>query len=573
MRHPAILKYHALVDGGQLEQSPWLQADEKSKAIASARTEIVQQVAKLETQQSLNTALRMMLEHINTEQPPLSISQALSVLPKKPGKSTLRNWVKAYEAEGRDGLLPSYKGKNRKEYGWEAKALELYHKSSKPSLAKVARDLTDDHGYTNADEHNVRYFFKSLPAELQDKSPWRMGQKLYRDGMREHVMRTTENLPVGFLFQGDGHCIDVYLKHPRTGKIWRAELVVWMDVKSRYIVGWYLCVAESSINTMAALSHAIGSFDHVPAMVHVDHGSGFKSKMMNDETAGFYASFGIEPLMALPGNAKSKNVERWFRTLEDDFGKDFDTYCGYDQSGDTSKNFSSAKLAKLEAEGKVHVPTVDEWKAEFERWLEKYHHRPHPEFKDETPASMWATLEPVKVHDQNLLVKPRQRVKVHRSLVTLHGRKYRAEFLYQFNDKELIAEYDLHDDSAIRLFDENGVWLTTAYLKSKADYIPTSRIEEAEQKRLKAQIKRLDNHANEKRAQADRHIDVVGNTNHMLDNLSQSINQFDQEQAPANDEDKLLTDLTQDLMQQPATEKTSSQNDTLDLLDLLDNAQ
>ena len=563
--HPAVMKHNQLVDQCLVVSDPWGAASDKAKTTANQRKIIVDHISSLRRNLSLNGAIQQYLLDIHSASVSAQLSAAHEYT-RGPKKNTLRNWVNAFESGGLNALLPAYSGTSRAEYGWESRALELYHRPQKPSLAKVARDLRERYGFSNASEANVRYFFSTLPADLQDKSPWRMGRKLYKDGLREHNTRSTETLPLGFLYQGDGHCIDEYVKHPKTGNIYRPELIVWMDVKSRYIAGWYVDIVESSINTMAALSDAIGSHNHVPAMVHVDHGSGFKSKMMNDDTSGFYASFGIEPIFALPGNAKAKNVERFFRTMEDDYGKDWDTYCGYAMSKDASRHFSSEKLKKREAEGKIHVPTLKEWMQGFEQWLTRYHARPHPEYPDTTPEKMWAELERVPVEDLNLLVKPRAKVKVIRSTITLHKRQYHAEYLHQYNSQELVAEYCLKDDSMIRIFDMQGKWLTTATLKHKHDYIPASRIDEAATNRLTQQKKRLQNKIDEKERQSLGHMPNHIDQADQVSELEESINELLTSQQPSNDD--LLNAVTQDLIRLDTAIEDDTDCET-SLLDLM----
>ena len=533
--HPAVHQFNQIIEQVIHECDPWTRATEKARSIANQRLHVVTAVQKAATTMTMQAALAHVIQQCEHNLSDKTLVKAYTVL-NGPKPATIRLWCKAFDDAGKNGLLPKHSGTARNDYGWEARALELYHKPQKPSIRKVARDLREKYGFKSAREHNVRYFFSTLPADLQERSPWRMGRKQYNDGLREHISRTTENLPVGVLFQGDGHTIDQYLRHPRTGKLWRAELTVFMDVRSRYIVGWYISVAESSVSTMAALSHAMGTHNHVPALIHIDNGSGFKSKLMNSETSGFYASFGIEPIWALPGNAKAKNVERFFRTMEDDFGKDFDTYCGYDMSPDASRLFSSSvKAEKAAAEGKIHIPTVDEWCESFTDWLNRYHNRPHPEEPGTTPAELWSQLERVPVVDHNLLVKPREEVSVSRSLVTLHKRKYISEYLYQYEGQKLVAEYDLHDDSTIRLFDLEGRWLTTATLKTKKDYISTSRIEDAQRKRLLEQTKRLNNKIHEKRMEAGRDIPLHVEQASDIDQLEESFANLQAAQEPQND--------------------------------------
>lgn len=532
--HPAVYEYKKGLELGAITETT-APVPEKMTDIAKAREQIVIYVQKLRTEISQTHAIKKLLTEIETASTTDAIRFALSTVGKRPSFSSIRLWLTTYEKAGFKSLIPKWSGYQRKNYGWEHKALELYHSPQKPSIRKVARTLQTLYFYNDATESNVWYFFNGLPENLKDKSPWRLGRKQYNDALKEHIQRTTEVLPVGFLYQGDGHCVDVYIKHPRTGNIYRPELVLWMDVKSRYVVGWHMCMDESATNTMAALSHAMSTHNHVPAMVHVDHGSGFKNKMMNEETCGFYESFSITPMFAIPGNAKAKNVERFFRTLRDDFSKNFDTYCGHDMSPDVSRHFDAKKLKKLEADGRLVVPTLEQWQAAFTNWLNDYHSRPHPEYKNTTPEKMWATVEKVPVVDTQRLVRPRTKVNVHRSLVRFHNRTYRNEFLHQYEGKQLIAEYDLHDDSSIRLFDEKLRLLCIAELKTKRDYISKSRIEDAERKRLKGQLKRIEAKKEEARLRSSvdgsLHIEQAKE----IEALSKELDALDQETEQQDD--------------------------------------
>lgn len=493
MAHTVIAEYKKL-DLSTNVLNSWEQASQKQQNVANARKTIITEFEELRATLSFSKAVKQFKENVHFQAVKSNVLTAITNLNGKvPSANTLKAWVDSFEQNGLAGLLPNHRGSQRKNYGWEHLALELYHKPQKPSLKNVALQLREDHGYNTATNHNVWYFFSLLPSELGDKSRWRIGTKLYRDGQRQFNLRHTENMQVGDIYQGDGHTLDVYLKHPSTGKLWRAELTVFQDWKSRYIVGWYLSNAESSITTMAALSHGLGTYNHVPLILYIDNGCGFKSQLMNDDTAGFYANFGMDVIFAIPGNAKAKgNVERFFRVMEEDLNKRFDTYCGADMSPDVSRHFSSAKMHIMEQKG-IHVPAQEEWVEAFENWLIKYHNRPHPEYKNTTPAAMWAQLNNTPVHDMNLLVKPRSKVKVRRASIIHQGRTYRSTHLHQFNDQELVAEYDMHNDGAMRIFDNDGTYLLTVELAHKKAAIPTSRLDEQRERSRLASNKRLEN--------------------------------------------------------------------------------
>lgn len=493
--HTAVGLYKKLAINVE-HTNEWQQATSKQQKIARARKVIITELEALRALHSFSKAVALFKNMVMSASVSAPCQSAISVITSKniaPSANTLKNWIDAYNAVGLSGLLPLHKGSQRKNYGWEHIALTRYHRPQKPSIKKVARELREDHGFDTATNHNVWYFLSNLPADLGDKSRWRVGTKLYRDGQRSYQLRDTECLAVGQVFQGDGHRCDVYLQHPATGKIKRFELTVFQDWKSRYIVGWYLDSDESAITTMATLSHGMGSFNHVPQFVYIDNGSGFKSRLMNDAIAGFYQTFSIEAIFAIPGNARGKgNVERFFGVMEQDFNKDFDTYCGKDMSEDISRHFSGDKMHILKKKG-IHVPTIEEWETAFAHWLTKYHNRPHPEYKDETPASMWATLDNNPVHDMNLLVRPREQVKVTRGSFKLHQRQYNGTNVHQFNNSFCIAEYDLHDDSSVRLFDLDGRYLLTAYLATKKPALNASRMIDRARLSAKGKEKRLQN--------------------------------------------------------------------------------
>jgi putative transposase len=366
-------------------------------------------------------------------------------------------------------------------------------------MAAVARKLRREYDFASATDSRVMQYLNSMPAQLGNNSPQRLGRKLYNNSQKHFIHRTTENLPVGAVYQGDGHTLDVYLQHPVSGKPWRAELVAWMDVRSRYIVGWSITSAESAFGTIQAFGRSLINFDHVPAIVYVDNGSGYKSKMMCDENIGFYQRMGIEPIFAIPGNAKAKgNIERWFRTMERDFNVWWpEAFCGEGMGKE-----EQARQFNLVQQGKIQLPTLNQWIAKFGDWLEDYHNSPHPELPATTPHQLWQQLAahrtPVNMTELELNRPQIERV-VQRGYVTLHNRKYKNSLLISHNGSTVRCEYDLHTDETITVRDEAGRLICDAALVKKHDYIPTSRLDQALQKSREAALKRLERKADEVR--------------------------------------------------------------------------
>jgi len=403
-----------------------------------------------------------------------------------PSRSTIYKWVQAYEADGLMGLVKQHKGSDRKVWGWEAAAMRYYALPSKPAMATVGIWLRHD-GYETATDARVRAYLKSLPTNLADNSRKRLGANIYRDSQKSFVRRDTNVLDVGFIYQGDGHTVDVYVAHPQTGKSWRPELTAWMDIRSRYLVGWFITESESALTTLFSLSHALLKHDHVPAMLHIDNGAGFKSKMVNDKSLGFYARFDIDPMFSIPGNAKGKGqIERWFRTMETQFGKRWETYCGKDMAPEAIN-----PIVRAAAAGKRQLPSLKQYTDALAEYVDQYNNTPHSALNGKTPAELWATLDRTPIElPASAMCLPQKQVSIIRQSIMMDKREYMAPELIQFNGKKLVAEYSIHDDSFIRVLTPDGRWICDAKLVNKAHYLPASRIDEAQQKRLQGQQKR-----------------------------------------------------------------------------------
>ena len=501
----------------------WSRLPESKRKVANDRNKIVAAVKQLiDDDYSQRAAIELLLLRIDANEADdalIEIARTLGRAGKPPGYSTVKRWMDDYNNYGLVGLAPSHKGSESKQYGWEVRALHLYSLPSKPSISAVARKLIAE-GFDHVTETRVRRFINNLPADKAELSRGRLGTKLFNNTQKTFKRRSTENLPVGALYSGDGHTLDVYLQHPSGNKPWRAELTLYIDVTSRTIVGWYVSEAESAHSTLFALSHALITLDHIPAYLHIDNGSGYKNKMMSDDATGFYDRFGMSVMHSLPYNAKGKgHVERFFKTMECDFNKWYPSYCGADMADEAVQ-----LLLKKHKKGEVQLPTLDQWCHDFEQWLEQYHNTKHRGLNGKTPAEVWATLERHPVEPRSAAIFwPRTTRTVSRECVRLDNREYMAPELIQYNSRQVQIEYNLHDDGFVRVMDNKGRWVCDAKLVNKIDYLPTSRLEEAKQKRLQSQIKRLEVHANEKRERAGlaiTHDQVLGDVEQLVNNTT-----------------------------------------------------
>ena len=454
-----------------------------------------------------SAAADLLIAMIDSGQASPSVRTAARMAARKgacPARGRLIAWA-GYAEQGDAGALAGlYKGRARKLHGWEARAAHLYASPGRPAYATVAHWLRVE-GWSTATYHAVRKYLQTLPSHLAETSKSRVGSHFYAQNIRPHVVRDATVLDVGFIYEGDGHTCDVYVQHPRTGKPWRPELTVWLDVRSGYVVGWYLSEAESAHTTLYALSWALHAHQHVPAALHVDPGSGFVNRIMSGEGVGFCARLSIQVMKTIPGNARGKGrVEGWFRHFEERCGKRFSTYCGHARTDDVLRRLS-ANIAR----GKIALPTLPQYRDAVAAYVETYNATPQRN-QGASPAELWAQLERTAVElPADALIRPRESRTVQRWGVAIHGRLYRASELAAHEGRQVQVEYDLHDDARVWIFDSAGRPVCQAGLTEKRPWLEATRIEDLQQQRKRGQQQRLQARLDEVEARARPVIDHV----------------------------------------------------------------
>ncbi len=170
------------------------------------------------------------------------------------------------------------------------------------------------------------------------------------------------------------------------GKVGRPWLTAWQDLRSRKIITWQIFAHDPNedvvIGTLAAGIREYG----VPASIYLDNGKDFNSRALTGHTKrerreakaqdlylpwkGIMGQLAIELTNAQPYHGQSKPIERFFGTMEDQFGRLWPTYCG----GSTAEKPHG--LADRVARGLA--PTLAEFVEHFGRWLEgEYHQQAH----------------------------------------------------------------------------------------------------------------------------------------------------------------------------------------------------
>lgn len=405
---------------------------------------------------------------------------------------SVARYLSDYLSGGLVTLAPQYKGRVRKQEAWEPYALYYRRLPSQLSYATIAETLRDEHGFANATAGRVQNYLQSLPEHECDFHPSRVGPHFRRQNLTAHKIRDRSVVPVGLIYQGDGHSLHYYVRHPNSGHHITAELTPWMDIGSRYITGWFLGYSESAVQSLYSLSAALLKHDHVMAMLHVDPGSGFKNKLMCDEVAGFAPRVGAEYMTALPGNARGKgDIEGWFRWFEEKHGKLQPSYKGKEVPQEFLR-----RLEKRIESGEMYIPVWEEALDGIARYITRYNERNQDNLGKRSPASLWEGLQRSPLHiPPEMLVRPRE-IRVARSFdVALFNRVYRAPALKAYEGRQIQVEYDLTSDKEVSIYDIEGRFITHAIKVKETPWLSQSRLEDLQRNQEQAALKRLENKA------------------------------------------------------------------------------
>lgn len=498
-----------------LNPDPWESAGDEARRVAGLRESLIQPLIDLVNGgASINHAAALLKSQLDAGTADLRTKHLVSMLAGDAvvdvlSVPTIKRWVSGYMKGGKNALLPKHTGRVRQDYGWEERAVALYNLPGKPGYADVTSRLIQE-GFEEVTESRVKRYLKALPATLGKFSPARIGAHLHKLTRQKYQRRSLDEVLVGEIYAGDGHTADCYVAHPNTGKPYRPELTVFIDIKSSYISGWWLSESESTVSTMFALSHAMRMHNHVPAWVYVDRGPGYRARLLSAESTGFYDRFDIGVIGALPGNPHGKGwIERFFRTVRDKHDKFYDggkVYCGDDMAPEVNRRLS-ADLAM----GRRTLPSLKSYVDSFTTWLEHYHHQPQDKLDGRTPAQVWNELRPVPVElSMDAIARPREECTVGRQTVRLHNRFYYAEALALYDAQKVDVEYDLHHDNRVWVFDKKGRFIVEAKLVNKIGVLPSSRLEEGRDRRLQGQLKRLQRKVDEATRRRDDPVEATG---------------------------------------------------------------
>lgn len=302
----------------------------------------------------------------------------------------------------------------------------------------------------------------------------RDGMKAYHDQFAPYVSRDAALLRPGQCVVADGKTLNFFIKHPDTGRPCRMALIMFFDWASRYPVGWQIMPTENTIAIAGAFRMSAITLGRYPESAYMDNGRAFKAKVFTetnpdlDAMAGLYARVGTAVFHAKPYSGRSKVVERFFLTFQDQLECLMPSFCG-----DSILN-KPAWMARNEtfhqawhnAKTGGYVPTIRDAAHIIDRYVQWYVNQPHDGLNGRTPAEVMEPYIGPGISDEQLRwdFMWRDRKRVRRCRITLWGIDYEADFLHGFSaETDVLVMYDTANLELIHCYTPDARYLGEAY--------------------------------------------------------------------------------------------------------------
>ena len=214
-----------------------------------------------------------------------------------------------------------------------------------------------------------------------------------------------------------------------------------------------------------------------------DNGKDYKARDLSLEyPLSVMNVLGIGKITATPYHGQAKPVERFFRTLEERFGKMFYSYAGNDAK--KRPEHMAKTIQKLEED--PNIPSMDFYIEQLERWIEEYNNTPHygEGMDGQTPNSVYIqNLEKrVEVKDRNtlkLLCGKTVTRTVDRNGVRIFSQTYSNYdgCLVSYYDKKVMVTYDPDNIDSVFIFDMDYRYICMAESRLKPMFRNTNEEE------------------------------------------------------------------------------------------------
>ncbi len=357
--------------------------------------------------------------------------------------------------------------------------LQCYLQPTQPSVSlaiRAARYMLTKNGIQeDSSDDTFRRWLKTDYAPLNGHviTLARKGMTAYTDQWAPYSTRDDTLLKVGDALVPDGKILNFQIRSPDTGQPARMVLIVFLDWASRYPVGWQIMPTESTTAIQAAFFNAVITIGKVPQVIYGDNGRAFKAgcftKTDPDLGAlqGLFARIGTIYQAAKPYWGRSKPVERFFLTVQEQLECLMPSYCGDSIATKPAWLHRNEKFHKQWHEAKTAgwIPTIREAAQIIDRYFTWYAHQPHSGINYQRPIDVLEQGQGRGELDLDQLRIDflwRFKTKPRRCRITRWGVDYDADFLHGRSD-QVVVMYDTAHLEKLYCYDSSLNYLGEAY--------------------------------------------------------------------------------------------------------------
>jgi putative transposase len=258
------------------------------------------------------------------------------------------------------------------------------------------------------------------------------------------------------VWQGDHKLLDVVVVPPRGRRPQRPWSTMFIDARSRVIMGWAISLRPSTAEVLAALRDAMTIqpdglvVGGVPERLRIDHGLEFCADAVRAASLALNIDFSLATEYTPEEKGK---IERLHLTCVQTFLSGLPQYTGG----------SRDRKGQLE-DPRAPLP-LEQFVALFTDWVTDYNHRLHSELDGESPVETFTSdptpLRTLPIADARALLAARKKARVHRWGVTHSRHRYTSPDLSDLVGELVEIAFAPHDERSVEVYWRDE-WVCTA---------------------------------------------------------------------------------------------------------------
>lgn len=413
------------------------------------------------------------------QQSGLSADNFIQIFNKKNNENftsrQLYNWQKKYKTGNIENLIDNRGGHNKGACSIDENAWDMFYTLYMTPQRRSIQWCYDKTQIAFPDIPSVSAFkrkVRTIPEYAVLK--YRIGTKAFNDVL-PHMIRDKSEVMSNDIWCSDHHRADVFVKNS-TGHVIRPWITVFTDIRSTKVMSFI--VREADPNTTVVkkcLRLGIEKYG-VPSEIYTDNGKDYKAKELSEEyPLSIMNIIGIGKITATPYHGQAKPVERFFRTLEERFGKIFYSYAG----NDAKKRPEHMQKTNKVLDNDNNIPSLEFYIERLAEYINEYNNTSHHgnDMKGKTPNQVYyENLKVVRrIGNSNalrlLFGKTVERT-VQKNGIAMHNNTFTNSDgkLIPYYSKKVMVIYDPDDLETVYIFDTEYNYICSASAKLKTPF-------------------------------------------------------------------------------------------------------